>query len=95
MRRVCLYCWAGFLDVAIHKTYLEESNMRIADLEDSCRELKEELESQGESHNERLGRLASEQDQVCESSLYLVYAFYTVYAVCLQVLQLASAKGSH
>ncbi len=51
-------------EVAVQKTYVEEANVRIADLESSCRELKLEIENQGESHNERLNRIANEQDQV-------------------------------
>jgi len=51
-------------EVAVQKTYVEEANARIADLESSCRELKVEIENQGESHNERLNRIANEQDQV-------------------------------
>lgn len=51
-------------EVAVQKTYVDESNTRIADLEVTCRELKMEIENQGETHNERLGRIASEQDKV-------------------------------
>ena len=59
-------------EVAVQKTYVEETHARIADLETSCRELKLEIENQGESHNERLNRIANEQDQVTDPSLVFI-----------------------
>lgn len=51
-------------ELAVQKTYLDESTVRISDLDVSSRELKAELEAQTKKYGDSLARIAREQEKV-------------------------------
>jgi uncharacterized protein YoxC len=51
-------------EVAVQKTYVDEAAARVGDLDQSSRELKNEIETQSRKYSENLARMAQEQEQV-------------------------------
>lgn len=51
-------------EVAVQKTFVDETAERVNDLDQSCRELKNEVEAQAHKYGENLARIARGQEKV-------------------------------
>lgn len=65
-----------FRELAVQKTYLDESTVRINDLDVSSRELKAELETQSKKYGDSLARIAREQEKVGNALLVCTCQYF-------------------